>query len=211
MRVRVLVGAALVVVVIGVAAALSESKQRLAGSNNVPPSHFVVTVPRGGEACQPGEFVPADSRELRLMVGTYHRPVPRLEVELRAPGAPAVHGVLPAGRTEGWVEIPLERTTGAAPGATLCLRNGGAHRIVVAGTHTGPFARVGRRRSAGRMRIEYLRPGRESWWALVPTIEHRFGLGKAGFVGGWTLAAVALVLLAAWIGAIWLVVRPRTP
>jgi hypothetical protein len=53
----------------------------------------------------------------------------------------------------------------------------------------------------GRIDVVYLRPGRESWWQLLPTLDQRFGLGKASFFGGWTLPALALALLCVWIAA----------
>jgi hypothetical protein len=213
MRVRVLVGAALALVLAAVAVALSESKERLAGTNDLRAAEFVATLPAGARACQAGEFVPGDGARLRLLVGTYERPVPPLEVEIRSPAGSRLRGKLPGGAREGYVEVPLERTTTPVSGATVCVRNGGDHRIVIAGFRTSRrvVAVVGGRRARGNMRFEYMRPGRESWWALAPTVAHRFGLGKAGFMGDWTLAAAAVLLLLAWIAAIRLLVTPRLP
>lgn len=95
----------------------------------------------------------------------------------------------------------------------MCVRNGGGRRIVIAGfpTRRAIAALVGGRRAGGKMRFEYIRPGRESWWALAPTVAHRFGVGKAGFIGDWTLTAAAILLLVAWLAAVRLLVRPRLP
>jgi hypothetical protein len=211
MQVRVLVGAGLVIAAAAVAVALSESKERLAGSNNLSAPQFVATVPAGGQACQGGEFVPGEAARLRLLVGTFTKPTPPLEVAIRAPGRDPLRGRLAGGGAEGYVEVPLDRTTSPVAGATVCVRNAGARRIVIGGFPTEPeiAAGIGRRRAAGKMRLEYLRPGRESWWALAPTVAHRFGLGKADFLGDWTLAAAAVLLLSAWVLAVRLLVRPR--
>ena len=45
-----------------------------------------------------------------------------------------------------------------------------------------------------------MRPGRESWYELLPTIAHRFSIAKAGFLRDWEwLAALALVLATAFL------------
>ncbi len=56
----------------------------------------------------------------------------------------------------------------------------------------------------------YLRPGRESWWQLLGTLDQRFGLGKASFFGDWTLPVMALLLLGIWIAAARLLAKEIT-
>jgi hypothetical protein len=49
----------------------------------------------------------------------------------------------------------------------------------------------------GRLRIDYMRPGRESWLSLLPTLSHRFSLAKSDLVRHWAVpAALVLMLLA---------------
>ncbi len=57
------------------------------------------------------------------------------------------------------------------------------------------------------MRFEWMRPGSESWFELLPTIAHRFALGRANLAGSLLLPFVALLLLAAWAVAVRLVLR----
>ena len=51
----------------------------------------------------------------------------------------------------------------------------------------------------GRIRYDFMRPGRESWFELLPTIVYRSTLAKAGFLRRWAWAA-ALVLMLLAIG-----------
>jgi hypothetical protein len=50
---------------------------------------------------------------------------------------------------------------------------------------------AGRAVAEVRLRIDYMRPGRESWLQLLPTIAYRSTLGKSGLIRHW-----------AWIGAL---------
>jgi hypothetical protein len=61
--------------------------------------------------------------------------------------------------------------------------------------------------AAGRVRLEWLRPGSESWLEVLPTVAHRFALGRWNPAGTLLLPALALLLVAAWIGAARLVLR----
>jgi hypothetical protein len=60
------------------------------------------------------------------------------------------------------------------------------------------------------MAVVYLRPGRESWWQLLPTLSRRMGFGKALFFGTWTLPVAALLLLGLWIAVGRLLLRELT-
>jgi hypothetical protein len=64
---------------------------------------------------------------------------------------------------------------------------------------------------AGTTRFEYVR-SEESWWAIASTIAHRMGVGKAGWIGTWTVWLVILLVVAAITLAAWsLVRRPVSP
>ena len=52
------------------------------------------------------------------------------------------------------------------------------------------------------MSFFYLRAGSESWWHLLPAIDHRFGLGKAAVFGDWTLPVLVLMLAGVWVGGL---------
>ena len=48
-----------------------------------------------------------------------------------------------------------------------------------------------------RLRYDYMRPGRESWFELLPTLVYRSTLGKSDLVRHWAWLAALLLMLAA--------------
>jgi hypothetical protein len=210
-RVRVVLAIALLLTAGALALDMSGRAPRIAGTDHVDPLVFAATVPGGHELCQPGMVLPPDAASLSMLVGTFGRPVPPLAVRfLDQRGALVARGSPAPGTREGRVTVPLSRTRGAAVGGTLCLANRGRTQIVLGGESVAAgvgSVRVDGRVLPGRIGVAYLRPGRESWWHLLPTVDERFGLGKASFFGDWTLPAVALALAGVWAYALWLLVR----
>jgi len=169
-------------------ALLAHAEPRLAGSNDVPAASVLARTPATGTRfCQRGELLPAGTAALRL--------------SLRAAGGPAVQvAATRAGRT-------LARGTHAGgwrgAGVTVALRPAAQRdaRVAVCVTLAGggPVAVLG---SGGRMRISYLRAGRESWLALAPTLAERAapGLGTDG-------TPIAVVCLLLMLGAVAVALR----
>jgi hypothetical protein len=191
-------GFALLLVVL--ALILLQSAPRSAGSNFVPELGEVAKLRGPERRCQDGETVPADTGALRILIGTYGRPAPALAVDVRAPGGSRLtSGRLAAGGPEGHVDIPVRDLDRGATGVRVCVNvGGGGGRTVLYG-------------SAGRLHFEWLRPGSESWLALAPTVAHRFALGRWNPFGTLLLAALAVLLVAAWAAAAWLVLREVAP
>jgi hypothetical protein len=172
--------------------------ERRAGSNYVP-EHGPVTELRGADRhCEDQELVPGDSGALDLLVGTYGRPTPELSVRVSANGRTVSRGRLPAGEHQGRVLIPIEPIKQALPGARVCIRTGPGGRTVLYGR-------------GDKVRLAWLRPGSESRLALLPTVAHRFGLGKLNPFGPWLLAVAGLLMALAWFLALRLVVREVEP
>jgi hypothetical protein len=196
MAVRLVLAAGLVLLLTALGVTLAQSAPRAAGSNHVPEIEEAVKLKRkGGRHCQDGETIPGNAAALRLLIGTYGRPVPEMSVSARRPGGERVTaGERSAGGREGRVDIPVERVENSASGVRVCVRVGGPGRSVLYG-------------AGGRVRLEWMRPGSESWFALAPTVAHRFGLGRASVAGSLLLPFAALLLLAAWAAAVRLVLR----
>jgi hypothetical protein len=196
MAVRIALAAGLVLLLGALGVTLAQSAPRAAGSNHVPEVEEAVKFKRGGgRHCQDGETIPRDAAALRLLIGTYGRPVPELRVMAsRAGGDRVTAGERPTGGGEGRVDIPVERAEDAVSGVRVCVRVGGPVRSVLYG-------------AAGRVRFEWMRSGSESWFELLPTIVHRFALGRANLAGSLLLPFVALLLLVAWAIAVRLVFR----
>jgi len=196
MRVSLVAGAGCVAVLIALAFVLASSERRQAGSNYVPEFAEVLTLRGAGEHCQLEQIVPKGAAALRLLIGTYGRPAPPLSVRVAAGGSPLSTGRLPDGRSQGHVVIELEPVDRTTPGATVCIRANApeGRRTVLHGT-------------LGQVRFEWLREGRESWYEVLPTIVHRFALGKANPVGGWLLPVAGLLVLLAAGAALRLATR----
>jgi hypothetical protein len=210
-RVRVVLAIALLLTAGALALDMSGRAPRTAGSDHVNPLTFAATVPGGHELCQPEIVLPPEAASVSMLVGTFGRPVPALAVRFTdARGALVAHGSLSAGGHEGPVIVPLVRRRGPAAAGTLCITVAGRTNIVLGGEAVPPGAssvRIDSRVAPGRIDVSYLRPGRESWWHLLPTVDERFGLGKASFFGDWTLPVAALLLAGVWAYAVWLLVH----
>jgi hypothetical protein len=197
MRTGAALAAGLVAIAVAVALVLADSKPRQAGSNYVHEAGPVVELKGSGSRCEEHQVIPADTGALRLLVGTYHRPMPEVRVSVRSGGGAIASGTLPAGGREGHVRIPVDRVGRLVDDAEVCVAIRAADRrrqTVLYG-------------SGDQLRFEWLRPESESWFELVPTLAHRFGLAKPFLSGAWVLALAGLLLAAAWALALRLVVR----
>ncbi len=47
------------------------------------------------------------------------------------------------------------------------------------------------------MRIDYLRPGSESWLDMIGVLSHRFSLGRSSLTRWWASVAVLVLMLLA--------------
>lgn len=189
-----------VAVLVVLALVLGDSERRQAGSNYVPEFAEALTLTGTEEHCQGRQVVPKDAAALRLLIGTYGRPSPTLRVRVRADGSPVSRGELPAGGPEGHVVVgvtPVDRTIS---GAIVCVsvQAPKSRRTVLYGT-------------LGEVRFEWLREGRESWFELLPTVVHRFALGRANPIGGWLLPFAALLLALSGALALRLMLRELRP
>lgn len=181
-------------------AILLQSGPRRAGTNLTSELGFAIPLEPFQEVCEPGELVPGDTGALRLDASTGGRPGPALSARVSGPAAALLSsGRLAAGWREGSVRIPLTRVAHTAPGATICLRNLGPGKVAFAGSVPDSVFQIqlAGKPLGGRMRIEYMRPGSETWLTLLPTLVHRFALAKADVVRHWAAAAVLVLMLLA--------------
>lgn len=213
-RVRVVLAVGLALIAAGLVLDISRAAPRTAGTDRTGAAAFVVTLD-GAEMCQRAMILPPHSGSIRVLVGSYGRPVPALRARfLNAGGAEVAAGSLAAGAREGAVSIPLASRRPQAVAGTLCIAPGAREKVSIAGE---PFpvspdaASVSGVPQPGRISVVYERPGSESWWSLLPTLSERFGLGKATLFGDWTLAVAALALLGVWVATVRLLLRELRP
>lgn len=212
MRVRVVLVVALALVAGALALDMSGRAPRLAATDHTDAAAFVATLQGGQELCQPQMVLPGGVAQMQVLIGTYGAPVPALTDRFLADGdeRTVASGRLPYGARQGYVSIPLDYTHGPAVPGTLCIHVGGSKKVVLGGEPWGvggASEQVADRPQPGRIDVVYMRPGRESWWQLLPTLVSRFGLGKAYFFGDWTLPAMALLLLGVWVATVRLLAR----
>jgi hypothetical protein len=195
MAVRVVLAAGLVLLLAAIVFTLTQSVPRAAGSNHIPEIEEAAKFGKtGGRHCQTGETIPGDAVALRLLVGTYGRPAPEMRVTARRRGGETfMTGERPAGGREGRLEISVVPVPQTVTGVRICIQVRGGRTVLYG--------------AAGRVRLEWMRASSESWFALVPTVAHRFGLGRASLAGSAMLPLVALLVLAAWAAVIRLVLR----
>ncbi|HEY1275483.1 MAG TPA: hypothetical protein VGF25_11250 [Thermoleophilaceae bacterium] len=211
MRVRLAIGLGFAVVAVGLLISLGRSDQRLAGTNaQVQVSGNAVPVAAGRVLCQP-EGIPADTAEVRVYVGTPARVAGPLDVTFRKGGRVLATGTLRELRDGVPATASMSpRIANEVPGAKVCFHNRGRSRIYLAGDRTpvrgsgaNPYGTV----FDDEPRVDYLRPGRESWLALAGTIAHRFGLEKTSFFGPWTMWVVFGLIGCTWLAAVLLLLR----
>lgn len=206
MRMRVALAVALLCVVVVFAIEMSGSAPRLSGTDHIDPRSFVVILPPKSSVCQPIASLPGDTGSVKLLVGTYGRPLPAISAKFVGPrGAEVTGGQLPAGGRQGYVSIPLRHPHGPSVSGTLCFHFDSEHNVAVAGeplAASATSASVNGQPQPAGLAFYYLRPGSESWWELLPLLTQRFGFGKAAFFGEWTLPAAALLLLGIWTATI---------
>jgi hypothetical protein len=202
MRQRLVLAAGFVALAIAALWVLAQDAPRRAGTNNVQPSGEVARLAPGREVCQP-EDVPPSTRSVAVWG------------HARGTSGSEVRGRSGSARADGTIRIEL--SSAPSPGsAELCLTNRGPTRLTLLGAVTAVPEEVSRSlrssRPVGVLGVNYYREGSESWLQLAPTVADRFSLGKAGFLGGWTLWLVLATVLAGWVCAVAAVGgRERTP
>jgi hypothetical protein len=202
---------AVAVLAVGVIATLARSEPRRSGSNGAQPSAVIAQAAGGGKLCQLGTTLPAGTTSLHAQMTPAEAATgPAVVVTLRQ-GARVLDRVPMAA---GWrgieLVVPIARTAHDHEDVDVCVSvargPGGVAAIGDrAAPGTGALTLDGRPVGAA-MRVDWYRPGSESWWALAATVMTRIGRGHGGWGGPWVAwAALALVLAAATlaIGLAW--------
>lgn len=132
-----------------------------------------------------------------------------------ADGREAFRARLDGGYQPGPVDVAVAQPAQDVAGGVLCIRNDGAEPMGFAGnlTPAGLDAQIGPNSPGARrtdeVRVDYYRPGRESWLDIAPEIATRFQLFKPGFMGDWTIWAALAAVGLLWAAVIALMLRPQ--
>jgi Predicted membrane protein (DUF2142) len=201
---------AVLVLAVGVAATLARAQPRRSGSNGARPSAVVATATGGRTLCQHGTTLPAGTASLHAQMTPGGAAGPALLVTARQ-GTRVLDRVPVAAGWRG-IELvaPVARSARDYAGVDVCVsvtRGGGPVGAIGdrAAPGTGALTLDGRAVGAA-MRIDWYRPGSESWWALAATVMTRIGRGHGGWGGpwvGWSALALALAAGGLAIGLAW--------
>jgi hypothetical protein len=179
---------------VALAVTLSHSPVVVAGSNSIRANQEIGSTRGGTRFCQGDETLPKGATAIRLW--TIANDGPRMAVEALARGRIVARGE----HEEGWgidntVTIPIGPAPRTAAVVVLCFTIGAAvEPVFLFGSQSrGPaHAKAG----VAKVRIEYLRASRESWWSWGRSVARRMGLGRDPS-GAWVvLLALALMALA---------------
>lgn len=187
---------------------LAHASERRAGSNRMIVERVLI-VGSNGTLCQPREVVPAGTGALRLSI----KPVvanasPSIEAEVLRGGRTVVaRGTAKPGWTGEHVDVPLRAPLRSDVAGSVCITLG-RQTVALGGeqTHADVAARSGRKSLPGRLRVDYLLPGRPSWWAFASTAADHIGVGRAPG-GTWPGLLALLSMLAAIALGSWQLVR----
>jgi len=177
-----------------VALTLSQSPVTIAQTNTA--AHSYVGVARDPiSACQSNEVLPRATTAIRLRADSFTGP--RVLIKVLAGGRVITQGERGSGWTANVVTVPVRPLPRTRSGVELCFTlflNGHELSIFSGEPTNGPLAARGSGGLLdGRVRVEYLRPGRSSWWSLVLAVARRMGIGHA-WPGTWSVLLVLTLM-----------------
>jgi hypothetical protein len=201
-------GLALVVLAGSIGLVLSRTAPRRTGTNGVWISEDVaaLAVPARANACQGGELLPAGTGTLRIPV-------------MRSASSTATVSLWRGGRLLDRVAAHVDtRAQLLRASIPRTSRDLGHVRVCVAFPAGGVLfqgatvpdaqhVRIGDGAANSSMAIDYLKPGRQSWWDDAPTVAARIGLGRGDWGGGWSVGLLGALVAASLGLAGWVVLR----
>ncbi len=192
----------LVLGLVGVACAIgftfARAPMSVARTNRPPgqPEQEIASSRDSSSYCQAGETLPRGTSALRVWLDAAYGP--RVAVEVSAHGRRITGGQRGSGWIGGAVTVPVTPPGRTISAASVCVSFEAQDETVVAQGNPTPAASAahdGAEALAGRLWIEYLRPGSRSWASLAASTAQRMGIGRAA-PGIWVVF-VALALMAA--------------
>ncbi|HXC23770.1 MAG TPA: hypothetical protein VNU28_04225, partial [Solirubrobacteraceae bacterium] len=194
MRTAVIAGVLLTA--IAICLTLTRAPPIVARSDATPLQGFVAETSNGASVCQQGETLPRGTTAIRLSLYTLFGP--RVAVQVFSGGRLLTSGVRGAGWTAEGPAVPVRPVDRTTPDVKVCVTFGQPLGLIdVDGSYVSPeqaMTSATGQTLAGRMRIEYLRPGNRSWWSSASSVARRMGLGR--WPAGTWIALLAIALMA---------------
>lgn len=194
--VKITLAAGLTVLATAIAAVLSQSPLTVLATSSTPANEALAVVDHSVDACQQGERIPKGTTAIRLSLGAFIGPA------VAVTAISGAHIVAFGERGSGWdgqtVTVPVGTVSRTVSPVKICFAIPvlGNEQLTIFGTPARrATADTGTRDApAGRLRIEYLRPARSSWLALLPSVTKHMALGRA-WSGVWIALLVAMLML----------------
>ncbi len=165
--------------------------------------------------CQQHEALPAGITDFRVGIWAFYGS--RLRVAAYEGSRLLTEGTHNASWTGTVATVPVKPLAHRAADATVCVAIGPTSEpMLLLGGHTpsaqgatftnggiprGGAVKAGAQRLEGRESIEYLAPGRRSWWSQALSVARRLGLGRA-YSGTWIALLIALMMAAVAVLAV---------
>jgi hypothetical protein len=208
-RTPIALAAGLTLTAAALAVTLSHSPLGIARTSVASAEYQVMGVFAQTSICQASETLPQGTSAVRIAMSALTLGP---KVYFRATSAAGVltDGSRQAGWRGGSVTVPVQQVSRTATGARVCIATGPISESVgLSGEQgSGPtMASSGGRRLGGRVKVEYLRPDRGSWWSLLAPVAKRMGFGRVPG-GAWAALLVWAGMTSLTVLASWLVVRP---
>jgi hypothetical protein len=205
MRVAIALASGLLAIAIVAAVTLSHTPLVLA-RENLPLTHkALVTARQPASACQTREVLPAGTSAIRLGLTTDFGP--RVGVQAFSGSRLLTRGSYPQGWDGASVTVPVTPVSRTYGSVEVCFQiselNGPVEMLGLTTHRRALKAHAGGQVLPGRMHLEYLRPGDQSWWSMATAVAWRLGLGRAA-PGTWNALlvmalAATLIVLASWL------------
>ncbi len=207
-RVTVALAVALALTAIAIAVTLSGSPLVLARSNGIRVESRVAQSPGRTEVCQAGEVLPAGTSAIRLSL--WSAAGPRLHLTALSGGHVLTSGVIASAWSTGAVTVPVSHVARTSSNVNICVSLDQSPEVVLfdgSSTNAARAARDSRGNALlGRIKIEYLRTGEKSWWAVAPSVAKRMGFGRAPS-GAWVVLVLIVLMGALVVSTSWLALK----
>ncbi len=172
--------------------------------------------------CQPGEVLPAGTSAIRVAIWGFFGA--RIHLAVFEGSQVLTQGSRSANWTGDTVTIPVRPLARTHGGVSVCYAIGpnsetqlllGArvphakHPVIVVEGSTdlsNVTAATNKKQIGAKLTIEYLAPGRTSWWSQLLTVARHMGLGRA-YSGTWIALLVALMMAAVGVLSVRLAIR----
>ncbi len=208
MRIKAALAGGLALIAVALVVTLAHAPATVTETTVPPATQFTATTLNGSGGCQRGELLPPDTTAIRL--GLFAVTTPAVAVKVFAGPRVVTEGTLAPGWSGEGATVPVDRVLARAVSpVTVCFTVTsvtGAVQMVGKTTPPAEATVAEAKPLPGRISIEYMRPGRRSWWSLAVSVARRLGLGRAYGGTGNALLVMALAITVLTLSS-WLVVR----